>query len=67
MLKLFKKKVVFKNEKGEERTTWNIYLQIPNGELVSIKNAITKTRDGKPITKDYYTLLGNAEILDEEK
>lgn len=63
-MKLFKKLVEYTSKKdGSKIKTYNIYLQLENGDLVAIKNAYTNS------SKDYYRLLAVAidmKVLDKE-
>lgn len=59
-MKLFKIKHNYVNKEGKEKTTYNIFLRLENGDRVYIKSAFNST-------SDYFKLLGNAiEITIEE-
>lgn len=53
-MELLKVKTTYINKKGEEKTTYNIYLVLPNGDKVLIRSVFDK---------DYYRLTANAKSI----
>ena len=51
------KKTYVSKKDGKEKSTWNLYLYLPNGDYVAIKPTYDKD------TRGYYTLLACARVV----